>query len=312
MIPTEKPHLAIGALSHPGEARDNNEDSFSVSSYRLEAAKTPAVLAIVADGIGGHQAGEVASKLAVELLADRLGRSSARKPLPQMEAAIVEASKAISQASEEDDQRLGMGSTVAIAWIIGDRLYIASVGDSRIYLLREGQLRQISIDHTWIQEALDHGIITADEADDHPHAHVLRRHLGGDKLPTPDLRLRLGADESDSRSTSNQGLRLKAGEQVMLCSDGLTDLVGIEEIEAVLLAQRPEAAAKQLVDLARERGGHDNITTVILRMPEDYVPPKRPRRLLPTLIGLLGGAALLLLLIGAALLGLYWLGLWPW
>jgi protein phosphatase len=312
MIPTEKPHLAIGALSHPGETRDNNEDSFSVTSYRLEAAKTPSVLAIVADGIGGHQAGEVASKLAVEILVEKLGRSSARKPLPQMESAIVAASKAISKASEEDDKRMGMGSTVAIAWVIGDRLHIASVGDSRIYFLRDQELRQISIDHTWIQEALDHGIITPDEADDHPHAHVLRRHLGGDKVPQPDLRLRLAADESDSRAVSNQGLRLKAGEQILLCSDGLTDLVEIGEIQKAMLANRPEAATKALVDLARSRGGHDNITVVALRMPEDYVPPKRRRRFLPSLLGSLGAGLLLLLIIAGSMFALYWFDIWPW
>jgi protein phosphatase len=312
MISTETPHLAIGALSHPGEARDNNEDSFSVTSYRLEAAKTPAVLAIVADGIGGHQAGEVASKLAVDLLVEKLGRSSARKPLAQMDDAIVAASKAISKASQADDKRLGMGSTAAIAWIIGDRLYIATVGDSRIYLLRDQELRQISIDHTWIQEALDHGIIMPEEADDHPHAHVLRRHLGGDKVPQPDVRLRLAADESDSRSTSNQGLRLKAGEQVLLCSDGLTDLVGIQEIEQILLANQSEAAAKALVDLARSRGGHDNITTIVLRMPEDYAPPKRRRRFLRSLLGSLFAGFLLVLVVAAVMFGLYWFDIWPW
>lgn len=312
MIPTEKPHLAIGALSHPGEARDNNEDSFSVTSYRLEAAKTPSVLAIVADGIGGHQAGEVASKLAVDMLVEKLGRSSARKPQPQMESGIVAASKAISKASEEDEKRMGMGSTVAIAWIIGDRLHIASVGDSRIYLLRDQELRQISIDHTWIQEALDHGIISPAEADDHPHAHVLRRHLGGDKVPQPDLRLRLAADESDSRSVSNQGLRLKAGEQILLCSDGLTDLVEIAEMQKILLANRPEPAAKALVDLARARGGHDNITVVALRMPEDYTPPKPRRRFLSSLLGSFGAGLLLMLIIAAAMFALYWFDIWPW
>ena len=306
MIPSESPHLLVAASSHPGETGKNNEDAYSVTSYRLDSGRTRSLLALVADGIGGHQAGEVAAKLVIDTVVQRVAASSGRQPLVVLRAAVLEAGRAIQRAAALSPDHEGMGSTVAAAWEVGGRLYTVSVGDSRIYFLRAGELRRLTIDHTWVQEALDHGIITPEEARNHPHAHILRRHLGGAQDAQPDQRLRLSADESDERSLANQGLELRQGDQILLCSDGLTDLVSDEEIHATLSAQPPAVSVPTLIDLARARGGHDNITVIAALVPAQ---PRRRRPALPTL---LVAALLLVLLAAAGSIALLWLGLWPW
>ncbi len=306
MKPSSSPHLEIGALSHPGEVREINEDRYAVGHYTIEPDHIPVALAIVADGIGGHQAGEVASQITVDLLTEAIGQADGSQVIETLDRAVVEAGRSVSEAAGRDESLQGMGSTVATVLIVDDRLYTVSVGDSRIYLLRDGKLRQISIDHTWVQEAINHGILTPEEARNHPNAHVLHRHLGGDKDPLPDFRLRLSADEDDQQSEANQGMQLQAGDRLLLCSDGLTDLVEDPEIQSALKDHAPAEAATRLVDLARERGGHDNITVVAVRVPEQV------RGCLGSTVRLTVASAALLAL---TLLGLglsYWLGFWPW
>lgn len=310
MIPTQQPHLLVATLSHAGETGKNNEDRAHVATYRLRKTRTPVLLAVVADGIGGHQAGEVAAQLAVDTLTKVVAAAEAPEPLALLQEGIVEASRAIQRASRQAVELEGMGSTAAIAFVVGDRLYTATVGDSRIYLLSRGLLRQISTDHTWIQEALEHKIITPEEAKDHPHAHVLRRHLGGLQDPQPDFRLRLSPEDDEARSIANQGLVLNAGDQILLCSDGLTDLVADHEIHRLLQGHPAEEAARRLVDLARSRGGHDNITVIILVAPKGI--SRRPRRGSRLALASFLGAAALVVLIAAGAALTWWLGLWPW
>jgi protein phosphatase len=310
MILSEKSDLTIVALSHPGEAREINEDRYSVTAFTRESDQLPVTLAIVADGIGGHQAGEVAAQIAVDQISGTLAESSGEEPVAELSEAIIEAARSISEASERDDALQGMGSTIATAMVVGRRLYTVSVGDSRTYLIRAGKIQQISIDHTWVQEAINHGILTPEEARNHPNAHVLHRHLGGDRDPIPDFRLRLSSDESDEISEANQGLRLTTDDQILLCSDGLTDLVEDHEILEIMSEQSPEEAAHALVDMARARGGHDNITLVIVEVPEAESTSSGGR--LRTSLRI-GAAAIVLLLLVAIGLGLsYYLGFWPW
>jgi PPM family protein phosphatase len=157
-----------------------------------------------------------------------------------------------------------MATTIAAAWVVGRRLYTATVGDSRIYLMLDGRLHQASIDHTWVEDAVERGLLTREQARYHPNAHVLRRHLGSMQDPEPDQRLRLG--EEDTASAVHQGLELKDGDAVVLCSDGLSDLVEADEIQDALRHKRLDQSVKELIDLARKRGGHDNITVAVLRM----------------------------------------------
>jgi protein phosphatase len=153
--------------------------------------------------------------------------------------------------------------------VIGERLYVATVGDSRIYLLHGSQIQQLSIDHTWVQEALENGALRPDEVRGHPNAHVIRRFLGSPNPPDVDFRLRLEESESYTQAEGNQGLHLLPGDRVLLCSDGLTDLVNPGEILATLGAagRAPESAVQSLIDQANARGGHDNITVVVLGVP---------------------------------------------
>lgn len=266
MIPAERAHLLVAALSHPGISGKNNEDRYAVSAFRLEEENpVPVVFAIVSDGIGGHRAGEVAAEMVVETVSQAVAKSDGRNPIQTLREAIMRSSQEILVQAESDTEKKGMGATCACALIIGDRLYIAYVGDSRIYLLRGGAIQQISIDHTWVQEAIEAKIIEPEQGKVHPNAHVIRRYLGSKQAVEPDTRLRLSPDESPSESESNQGLSLLPDDQILVCSDGLTDLVSDEEILSALREQEFEPALEELVKLANQRGGHDNITLVALR-----------------------------------------------
>src|SRR5512135_1150885 len=186
--------LDVATVTHPGMAGKQNEDRLAVSSYQVSQEDlTPSVFAIVSDGIGGHRAGEVAAEMAVEKIGAMVARSDAGRPLEILDYAIQVASEAIVSKARDDIQRMGMGTTCACAWVIGDRLFTASVGDSRIYLLRNGALTQLTVDHTWVQEAVEKGILDPGEAHQHPNSHILRRYLGSSKTPQADIRMRLTA-----------------------------------------------------------------------------------------------------------------------
>ena len=311
MTEKSQSHLDIGELSHPGEKREINEDSFGVSSYIQESDNTPIVLAIVADGIGGHQAGEVASELTVDTIMKLLTNEQVEQPLHQLRSAVKSAGSIVSETSLSAKEYNGMGSTVAIAWVIDTKLYTAHVGDSRIYLLRKSSLKQITIDHTWVQEALRHEIISPEEAKNHPRAHVLQLAIGSQDPPEPDFRLHLSDQETDLESKNNQGLSLIREDKILLCSDGLTDLVEDHEIQTALEEQSPEDAAQSLVSLARARGGHDNITVVILSVPEDWPELESPLKINKNILRILL-IALILSVITTALILNAWLGVYPW
>lgn len=307
MIPVENAHLQVAAGTHEGRSGKNNEDRYAVSAFQVsEKRPIPALLAVVSDGIGGHLAGEVAAEMAVQVITQAVASSDASHPVRTLEGAIIQASRAIREQAEASQSQRGMGATCACVWMIGDRLYTASVGDSRIYLIREGTIRQITTDHTWVQEAVEHGALTPEQARKHPNAHVIRRYLGGRQPVVPDVRLRLRSDESDLQAERNQGTRLRGGDRLLVCTDGLTDLVEDDEILAAMQAVSLDAAVQYLVSLANYRGGHDNTTVVAL----EYTPPERPSSLLKrtriALYGCVGVAFVLLVtLLAAALLGWY-------
>ncbi len=301
-------HLPVAALTHPGMRGKNNEDRYGVTAFVLEdGRRTPALLAVLSDGIGGHRSGEVAAEIAINRISAYVAEFAEGSDPPRLlQAAVRSASQSIYDQAHTSPQYEGMGATCACAFIIENRLYTASVGDSRIYLLHDGELRQLTTDHTWIQEALTLGVITPEQVPGHPNAHVIRQFLGSPYPPEGDIRLRLTPGEDDPHAVANQGWALQAGDVVLLTSDGLTDLVNDAEIAAGLQKQPLSAAVQELIDLANARGGHDNITVIAIRIPASAIPRARSR-LRPWLIG--GCAALLLagaLLIAAAL------GLWEW
>lgn len=276
MIPTQHAHLYVAAFSHKGMKKGKiNEDRYSISSFQFsEEDPTPVLFAIVADGIGGHLAGEVAAEMVVNYVSQAIEDSNGEAPLETIAIAVDAANEAIVQLSEEDSHKQGMGATCVCVWIMDNRLFAGYVGDSRLYLMRGASIQQISNDHTWIQEAIDKGIITQEQARNHPNVHVIRRYIGSSPAPDVDFRLRTGPEQSDDAMLGNQGMMLQGGDTLLLCSDGLTDLVWNDEILEVVRSKKDlNTAAQALIALANERGGHDNITVVLLGVPHDEKMP---------------------------------------
>jgi len=269
LIPSNQNHLDTSSITDPGSRGRLNEDSYQISSFTIsDNDDTPVLLTVVADGIGGHKAGEIASRIAVETIINTVAESDMSDPQWILKSALLEANHSITSEAAEDDEKKGMGSTVACALIIDAALYIATLGDSRTYLIRDNIIRQLNIDHTWVQEALDVGVINSEEARSHPRRHLIRSYLGSSDPIKPDLRLYLSDNENLEQAKANQGLPLLPMDQILLCSDGLSDLVADEEIIDILQGGGThDEQLQKLVDLANLRGGHDNITVVLLQSP---------------------------------------------
>jgi protein phosphatase len=279
MIRNQRAHLHVAALSHAGMSGKNNEDRFAVLSHHLGADDpTPSLFAVLSDGIGGHRAGEVAAELAVDHISQVVSGSNGRDPLRIMEEAIQSASEAIAHHSASDNEQHGMGATCACAWVIADRLYISYVGDSRIYLSREGRIHQLTVDHTWVQEALEKKVIKPEDAREHPNVHVIRRYLGSLNLPEVDFRLKLNDSDNSVQAQKNQGMTLQVADTLLLCSDGLTDMVWADEIQKMLIeSESPKVAVQKLVAKANERGGNDNITVIVMTVPQPPPPEEKKK-----------------------------------
>ncbi len=310
MIRTQRAHLNVEAQTHAGMTGKNNEDRYAVASFFIdEENRMPVLFSVLADGIGGHRAGEVAAELAVNHIMQVVAKSDARHIRQTIEEAVTEASDAIAAHSASNDNLRGMGATCAIAWIIGDKLYTAYVGDSRIYLMRGGRIQQLTVDHSWVQEAIEKGILTPELAREHPNVHVIRRYLGSPEPPDPDFRLKFFDGEGDHHAEGNQGLQLLPDDVVLLCSDGLTDLVWNDEIlETVRTRSTLKEASRALVDLANSRGGHDNITVVLISVPSDFklVVKKNSESMswLPWVLGGIAGLVFVLLAASLVVFGL--------
>jgi protein phosphatase len=224
--------------SHKGRIRTNNEDS----AYPDSAGSAEDVaLLVLADGMGGHVAGEVASSIAIDTAVATDGDVAAR---------ISAANRAILDRVEHDPTLAGMGTTLTLLEIGPEgRATFAHVGDSRAYLLRNGLLKQVTTDHTIVTEYLRAGRITADQAADHPQRHMLTRALG--------LITELDVDVIDEK--------LEPGDRVLLCSDGVTDMITDDEItESLRSAATSEEAVWDLVERSNRAGGHDNVTAIVV------------------------------------------------
>jgi len=245
--------LRWGTASHEGQLRSQNEDHAHAGDG----------LFVVADGMGGHLAGEIASAMAVDRLNERLPVDG-DKTLDDLVAAIHEANVEIYQGSIDDPDQAGMGTTVTAVAVVddphdGEAFAVANVGDSRGYVLRHGRLRQLTIDHSFVQELVAEGAITRAEARTHPRRNIVTRALGIE----PYVRV-------DSWT-----MPIIRGDRFVLCSDGLVDEITDDAISEILdtHADDPDAAAQALVDAANEAGGRDNITVVIVDVLEGDDPP---------------------------------------
>lgn len=304
MIRKPQSRYPVVAKSHPGMSGKNNEDRFGVTAFQLSKKNpTPVLLAVLSDGVGGHKAGEVAAELAVNQITQTAMESDGLQPIQILKNGIERASNAIYLESQKDNGKQGMAATVAVAWMIGHRLFTASVGDSRIYLIHKNKIRQLSIDHTWIQEALDNNILTPDQVEGHPNRHVIRRYLGGPNPPDIDFRMRLNNGEADQKSFNNQGITLETGDRLILTSDGLTDLVSDEEILAAFQIEDDEQVVNNLIDLANQRGGHDNITIITYLVPDGIQAVTKRKSFFP--VGCI--IIILLAIIAGIVFGVFWL-----
>ncbi|MBO4396473.1 MAG: Stp1/IreP family PP2C-type Ser/Thr phosphatase [Eubacterium sp.] len=236
------------SITDTGRMRDNNQDSIFCSE---EAVGVFPNLFLVADGMGGHNAGDLASRTCIDAFVSQLGATNKRTPVSCMEDAIREANRAIFEKAKEDVHYQGMGTTLVGMTIEEDTAYIVNIGDSRLYQLRE-QLRQITTDHSLVEEMVLSGEIDKDEMRTHPNKNIITRALGTTGDPKPDC------FELDTRS----------GDVYLLCSDGLSNMIDDKTIESVVNdgEKSLEEIGKKLVDMANEAGGKDNISVVLVRI----------------------------------------------
>jgi serine/threonine protein phosphatase PrpC len=243
-------------LTHVGRQRQHNEDAFLVEDE--------ARLFLVADGMGGHAAGEIASRIAVDSISEFIVHTKEddgtwphaydehyRRSTNRLMAALRMANTRVLEAMRKDARLRGMGTTVVAAMEDEGTVSVAHVGDSRAYLIRAGHLSRITNDHSWVFEQVQAGMLTEAEAEKHPLRNVITRALGGALQVTPD------ASEIEARP----------GDVVLLCSDGLTGMVPESEILRIVTANDNdlEQACRELIDAANERGGLDNVTAVLVR-----------------------------------------------
>lgn len=242
----------------PGRARDNNEDSLAFDE--------PTLTAVLADGMGGYNAGEIASGMATAFIKSELSRwltetgdgAKAREVRRAMEICVDNANRSIFNSANSNAHYAGMGTTLVVGVFRDDRLVLGHIGDSRCYRLRAGLLDQITKDHSLLQEQLDAGLITVEQAATSSIKNLVTRALGVDES------VLLEVNEHE----------VQAGDMYLMCSDGLSDMINDDAIHEIVASQIPlEERAKQLIDAANESGGRDNISVLMIEVHE--APEKR-------------------------------------
>jgi serine/threonine protein phosphatase PrpC len=228
--------MRVGTKTDKGKVREQNEDAYGFKEN----------LFVVADGMGGHQAGEIASAIAVETI---LAADFTTGIVPELNQAIQRANESILKAVGQHPELAGMGTTVAVLYVQGRTVYLAHVGDSRIYQYTAGYLTQLTHDHSLVAELVKNGEISEDDAKHHPQRNILTQALGS----------------LDELQIEFQNLAFNPGDKFLLCSDGLSGPVDAAAIAAILqLDEAPQVLAEKLVRLANEQGGPDNITVIVV------------------------------------------------
>jgi serine/threonine protein phosphatase PrpC len=250
---TPRPDIVSASLSDVGRQRANNEDSFlywepdSDQDFLRKGR-----LAIVADGMGGYEGGQEASRLAVETVRSVYDNAFSGDPQVTLTAAFEAAHQNIQRFAQEHPQFYGMGTTCTALAIIGHQLHFAHVGDSRLYLIRAQSITRLTRDHSYVGRLVESGIVRSEDAESHPQRHILTAALGSGRDVAPHI--------------PDQPVPLEERDSLLLCSDGLWGLVGDADLARVTQSNPPAEACQQLVNLALERGGPDNITVLILRV----------------------------------------------
>lgn len=242
--------MKYAAGTDKGIIRELNEDSCNI----IQGSKEAPYAFIVADGMGGHSCGEIASRMTVDYISAHfaqyvgtgLNHDDCGAALKKL---VAEANRAVWQKSLEDADMNGMGTTLTMAVVDGCAVTAAHVGDSRLYLLHDGGMRRVTQDHSYIEELVKNGSLTREEAENHPRKNIITRAIG----TSPEL-------EVDIFS-----LILEADDILLLCTDGLTNMVGEGEIYETVCSNEPEAACGQLIETAKRNGGEDNITVIVIK-----------------------------------------------
>ena len=247
-----RPGIELANLTDPGCVRERNEDYYCYfEPDDDEAFRSRGRLIVVADGMGGHEGGEIASGIAVEMVR-KTWSSGTGEPTDLLISALSNAHAAIQDYAHEHPELSGMGTTCTAAAVIGDLLYYGHVGDTRLYLFRNGGIRRVTHDHSLVQRLVDSGAITEEQAAEHPDKNVLVSALG--------MRGEVAVDVPDA------GVPLESGDTLLICTDGLHGLVSDAEMLDAATRHEPRQACQQLVQMAKDRGGPDNITLQIVRL----------------------------------------------
>lgn len=234
------------ARTDRGLVRDTNEDSVFISGSPI--GKLPDLF-IVADGMGGYKAGDYASRRAIDLVLKSIRERKEDAPLRALRTAIDSANSTIFHEAQNEEDKENMGTTLVCAVISDTHLTVANVGDSRLYLLHDGALRQVTHDHSYVEELVRKGRMEEEEALHHPKKHYITRAIGAEETVEPDF-----FEEE-----------LVHGDKILMCTDGLTNMVSDEVLLGVLLQSAgPDTAAEKLVELANRSGGRDNITAIVI------------------------------------------------
>ncbi|GIK55907.1 MAG: serine/threonine-protein phosphatase [Chloroflexi bacterium] len=291
--------MLIGKMQDMG-GRPNMEDTIEVRPLRT-ALGLPLLVAMVADGIGGNNCGEVASQLAIETVFSEMEKAAVENPeqIPQLLAyALKQANEAVYRAAKADKTKEGMGTTATLVAIHKNKLYLANVGDSRAYLVRDGRVQQLTVDHTWAREMVRLGHLSKEDAAAHPKGEALVRSIGYSERLEIDLGIYPNGDEEERQARTRQGFPLQTNDRLLLCSDGLVKdrykasghYVEVDEIGQIIGRHHAEKAAQALVKKAVSRQADDNVSAIVLEMPGSQVAAGLPR-------GVLVGVAVLLLLL---------------
>lgn len=241
--------IKLGAKTDLGRVRDNNEDKFDFFEPEApDVLATKGCFYAVADGMGGHSAGQIACELALKTVIQAYYGNPSPDTETSLRHAVAQANGLIYDTAQAIPDRQGMGTTLTAAVVLEDRLTIVQVGDSRAYLVRDGQISQITEDHSWVAEQVRLGTMTLAEAQVSPFRNIITRSIGTAASVEADVVTH----------------EMRVGDTLLLCSDGLSGHLEPQEIQAVIQEHSPSVAALSLVEAANERGGRDNITALIL------------------------------------------------
>jgi protein phosphatase len=245
--------VEVAAASDVGCQRENNEDSFLYwEPPDNEGFRRKGRLAIVADGMGGHEGGQEASRIATDTIQQAYADGSGLDPQRDLLTGFRRAHESVIQYATKHLQLRGMGTTATALALVENRLYFAHIGDSRLYRIHGQQISRLTRDHSYVGRLFENGVISAEEAEVHPQRHILTAALGtGPEIP-PDA--------------PEQSISVEPSDSLLLCSDGLWGQIADAEILQVVSSHSPAEACNELIAIAKQRGGPDNITVVLLRV----------------------------------------------